>query len=400
MYISSSFTSLATRLSEPRRWMQVLLGPRQVGKTTGATSLQENLKELHGISSLFVSADEPVLHDRIWLEQQWGNARRECKSNANSSFVLIVDEIQKIDGWSETVKRLWDEDTRQKRNLKVLLLGSATLLIQQGLTESLAGRFEITRIQHWSYLEMKQAFGLSLDEWIFFGGYPGSVALRKDASRWATYIRDSLIETTVSRDILLIHKIEKPALLRRVFQLACLHSGQILSYQKMLGQLQDAGNATTIAHYLEVLEQAGLVGGISKFSGNIVRQKASSPKLQVFNMALMSALQHNNFEQTRSDPEKWGRHVESAVGAHLANQVIGTMLNLSYWNQSSKEVDFVIQRGEQILGIEVKSGQTKKSIPGKKEFLKLYPQSKFLTVGDAYDISIEEFLKSRPESFF
>jgi len=174
------------------------------------------------------------------------------------------------------------EKTRKRRRLpnSFEIFGPAPLLIARGLTESMAGRFEITRLGHWRFAEMQQAFDFTLEQFIFYGGYPGAAPLVHDEARWAAYVSDALIETTISKDVLLMAPVQKPALLRRVFDLACAYSGQILSYQKMLGQLDDAGNTTTLAHYLDLLKGAGMVGGLPKYMGQVLRQRASSPKLQ------------------------------------------------------------------------------------------------------------------------
>jgi len=207
--------------------------------------------------------------------------------------VLVLDEIQKIPGWSETVKRLWDEDSRRRVPLKVLLLGSAPLLVARGLSESLAGRFELLHLPHWSFAEMRTAFGWSVDKFIFYGGYPGAAPLVAEPTRWARYILDALVETSISRDVLLLTRVDKPALLRRLFELACRYSGQVLSYTKMLGQLQDAGNTTTLAHYLDLLAAAGMVTGLPKYAGDAARSRGSSPKLPLCQQARRVPLLRN-----------------------------------------------------------------------------------------------------------
>ncbi|MBT9169972.1 MAG: hypothetical protein DDT18_00308 [Actinobacteria bacterium] len=267
---------LIERILESRRFIQVLYGPRQVGKTT---AIKQVLKEID-LPSHYASADQPTLRNEVWLEEQWEIGRLKAKEN--KAAVLVFDEIQKVSDWSEVVKRLWDEDTFNNLPLRVILLGSSQLLIQKGLTESLAGRFELIRAGHWSFSECQDYFGWDLDTYIFYGGYPGAAPLIREPERWVRYIQDSLIETTISRDILLMTRVDKPALLRRLFYLGCEYSGQVLSYQKMLGQLQEAGNTTTLAHYLELLSGAGFVTGLGKFSGQAVRRRGSSPKLQVF----------------------------------------------------------------------------------------------------------------------
>src|ERR1043166_455764 len=296
---------LAARLAEPRRHLQVVAGARQVGKTT----LVQQVLAQAGIPVVYASADEPALRDAGWIAAQWDRARVELRGHP-AGAVLALDEVQKVTGWSETVKRLWDEDTRARLKLRGGRLGSAPLLMQRGLTESLAGRFEVLHLPHWSYAEMREAFGFSLDEYLYFGGYPGAAPLIQDPPRWRRYLLDSLIETTISRDVLLLTRVDKPALLRRLFELGCRYSGQVLSYTKMLGQLQDAGNATTLAHYLDLLGGAGMLTGIQKFAGESVRQRGSSPKLQVFNTALMSAQSSYTFKEAKADREYWGHLVE------------------------------------------------------------------------------------------
>ncbi len=283
--------------------MQVVTGPRQVGKSTLVQQVTESL----GVPVRYASADEPTLRGASWISQQWEAARLEVSTTGKGGALLVLDEIQKIPEWSETVKRLWDEDTRAKHPLKVVVLGSAPLLIARGLTESLAGRFETLHLSHWSFAEMRDAFGWTLDEYLFYGGYPGAASLIGEPTRWSRYVVDSLIETSIARDVLLLSRVDKPALLRRLFDLACHYSGQVLSYTKMLGQLQDAGNTTTLAHYLELLAGAGMVRGVPKYAGDAARRRGSSPKLQVLNTALMTATSGVSFDEAREDREFWGR---------------------------------------------------------------------------------------------
>jgi predicted AAA+ superfamily ATPase len=375
------------RLKEPRRFIQVIAGPRQVGKTTLVQAVVEELDR----AVRFVSADEPTLRSRDWLVQQWEAARLELTATGG---ILVVDEVQKVPNWPETVKRLWDEDTRARRPLQVVLLGSAPLLIAQGLTESLAGRFEVEHLRHWTFGEMRAAFGWSLDQYLFYGGYPGAAPLIGDPARWVRYINDSLIETSLSRDVLVLSRIDKPALLRRLFELACRYSGQVLSYTKMLGQLQDAGNTTTLAHYLTLLDGAGMVTGLPKFAGDVARQRGSSPKFQVYNNALLSAASGLTFDETRADRAAWGRLTESAVGAHLANAAATGDCRLAYWRERNREVDFVAWRGKRVTAIEVKSGRPPETLPGMSAFSASFkPQRTLLIGGDG--IATEEFL-ARP----
>lgn len=379
--------TLTRRLREPRRFLQVVAGPRQVGKTT----LVQQVVDALGLPATFASADAPTLQGAGWLAQQWDAARVAAKGAGKRGALLVLDEIQKISDWSEQVKRLWDEDTRRRCPLKVVLLGSAPLLIARGLTESLAGRFELLHLPHWSFGEMRDAFGFSLDQYVYYGGYPGAAPLIRKPERWARYIMDSLVETSVSRDVLLMTRVDKPALLRRLFELACRYSGQILSYTKMLGQLQDAGNSTTLAHYLDLLAGAGMVRGLPKYAGDVARQRASSPKLQVLNTALMSAQVDVDFKAARKDHALWGHLVESAVGAHLANAAAAGDCRLYYWRERGDEVDFVVEHKRKLTAIEVKSSHAPRLHAGSAAFLAAFPGARSLLVGGD-GIDLEQFL--------
>ena len=393
-YTRPSARLLAARLAESRRFIQVLTGPRQVGKTT----LVRQVLMACDIAFRYASADEPTLRGREWIEEQWDAARVLGKREATGGIILTLDEIQKIAGWSETVKRLWDEDTATGRPLKVVLLGSAPLLIQRGLAESLAGRFEVLHLPHWTFSEMRSAFGWDLDRYLFYGGYPGAAPLIAEPERWSRYIVDSLIETTISRDVLLLTRVHKPALLRRLFELGCSYSGQVLSYTKMLGQLQDAGNTTTLAHYLELLAGAGMVSGLPKFSGSTVRRRGSSPKLQVMNTALMTASSGLSLDEAQTDRPFWGRLVESAVGAHLANAQSTGACEVFYWRQGSREVDFVVRAGRSLVAMEVKSGRARQTRAGMARFSDAFkPTRKLLVGGDG--IPIKDFLERPVEQW-
>lgn len=381
---------LTRRLAEPRRFIQVVAGPRQVGKTT----LVQQALAAATRPVRYASADEPTLRGSEWIAQQWHAARLAI--SGKQGVVLVLDEIQKIPNWSEAVKRLWDEDTRARRPVRVVLLGSAPLLIARGLTESLAGRFELLHVPHWSFAEMRAAFGWSVDEYVFYGGYPGAAPLvdasSKPPQRWARYIVDSLIETSISRDVLLLTRVDKPALLRRLFELACRYSGQVLSYTKMLGQLQDAGNATTLAHYLELLAGAGMVCGLQKYAGDAARSRGSSPKLQVLNTALITAQSGLTLADAQSDHEFWGHLVESAVGGHLANAAAAGTCAVYYWRERNYEVDFIVESGRRTTAIEVKSGRAPQAHRGLTAFAAAFKPQRSLLIGGE-GISLEEFLE-------
>jgi len=394
MFERHHLQTLIKRMQEPRRFLQVIMGPRQVGKTTLVTQLAAQVK----IDYHFVSADSVAASNATWLEQQWEAARIKLAQHEAKEFLLVIDEIQKIDNWSETVKLLWDTDTRNNLNLKVILLGSSRLLLQQGLTESLAGRFESTYMGHWSFDEMQQAFGWDVNQYVWFGGYPGSATLIDDEERWKTYVTESLIETSISKDILMLTRVDKPALMKRLFELGCLYSGQILSYTKVLGQLQDAGNTTTLSHYLELLDTAGLLAGIEKYAPDVIRQRSSSPKFQVHNTALISAQRNDLFKDTLAKPDEWGRMVESAIGAHLINHSLTEKFNLHYWRERNEEVDFVIERKGKVIGLEVKSGAAG-STSGMTAFKNKFNPDKVLLIGNA-GLPWQDFLKLNPASLF
>jgi hypothetical protein len=389
------FKTILQRAQEPRNFIQVLVGPRQVGKTTLALQVAEAINKPHYV----ISADTATLQSLSWLQQQWDIARQKV-DNA-TGLLFIIDEVQKIPHWSSLIKELWDADTRNNTNISVILLGSSPWLVQQGLTESLAGRFEIIPITHWSYEEMNTIFGWSLEKYAYFGGYPGAVSLidEHDQTRWKNYINDSLIETTISRDILLMATIHKPALLRRLFHLGCTYSGQVLSYTKMLGQLLDTGNTTTLAHYLDLLSGVGLLAGLQKFSHKKLQQRSSSPKFMVFNTALMTTQTNITFIQAQQDRAFWGRLIESMIGAHLLNSIRGTQIELFYWREGDSEVDFVLKYGDQITALEVKSGSENFNKSGIALFVKRFNPDRVLLIGDK-GLPLIDFLKTPVTSLF
>jgi len=392
MYQRPFYLKIKERIGLQRKFIQVLMGPRQVGKTT----LVKQLLAQYSFPWHYASADEAT--QPLWLQQQWETIRLKLYSAKSKEALLVIDEIQKIQDWSNLVKIQWDKDNFENIPIKIILLGSSQLLLQTGLSESLAGRFEVIYLPHWSFTEMKDAFGFTLDEYIWFGGYPGPADLITDESRWKEYIRQSLIETTIMRDILLMARIDKPVLLRNLFDLACSWSGQVLSFNKILGQLKDAGNTTTLAHYLKLLEGAGMIKGLEKFSPSTIRQRASSPKFQVFNMALMSALSSGQRSEIQAQPEVYGRWVESAIGTHLLNQSLIGQMELYYWREGNSEVDFVLQKGNKTIGIEVKSGRNKLS-EGIPAFASRFNPAKILLVGRE-GIPVEEFLSMPVSDIF
>ncbi len=419
-YKRSLYKVLRKRLLETPFRIQIVSGPRQTGKTTLVNQVCNDLFSEKLIKPHFYAVDNPDRQDssnfRIggeevltppdrpdidWLSFQWNKARFSITNDHeddNKLHVLVFDEIQKIPNWSEAVKGLWDQDRRDGVNLHVVLLGSSPLLMQQGLTESLAGRFEKLTNTHWSFNEMSEAFGFTLDEYIYFGGYPGGASLIREEDRWLDYIRFSLIEPNIQKDIVAMTNIHKPALLKLLFEFGCEYSSQVYAYNNMLGQLKDAGNTTTLAHYLELLSNAGLLTGIMKFTPNKGRIRSSSPKLNVLNTALMSCFSNYTFQEALSDRTYWGRQAESAVGAHLIN-TCAKNTKIYYWRESRDEVDYILKRGEQLLAIEVKSHQKRIKTSGLNKFLTKFPSARPMLVG-SNGVSFQEFLSYNADHWF
>ena len=404
----SQVDTLCQRLAERPARLIALFGPRRTGKTTIALQALRRIDrrgrrlavdepDPSGILPPFDSASPTVSaeeqRDATWLVRNWEQARMDAERSPGG-FVLVLDEIQKIPQWSETVKGLWDADRVRGCPLHVVILGSAPLLMQSGLSESLTGRFEPIRVSHWSFAEISAAFGFDLPHYLYFGGYPEAYGLVGDEERWRDYILGAVVEPNIERDILALARVDKPALLKRLFELGAAYSGQILSFNKMIGQLDDAGNTTTLARYLDLLGTAGLVAGLPKYTGTAAGRRASSPKLNVLNTALMTAGSGYSFIEAIADRTFWGRIVESAVGAHLYNTAASNV-RVHYWRRGSHEVDFVLRRGPWLAAIEVKSGSTRRgpatAMPGIREFERQYRPRRSLLVGEG-GVPLEEFL--------
>lgn len=411
-YERAQISTLLNRLNEAPEHLIIITGPRQTGKTTLVHQALNRLDR----SSRYLAIDEPepATHpfdpeadddtfpiaeerDTKWLTREWERARVDA-DRSERGFVLTFDEIQKIPNWSETVKGLWDADRRYGRSIHVILLGSAPLLMQKGMNESLAGRYETIRLTHWSFTEMSRAFDFDLPRYVYFGGYPGAASRVHDQSRWREYIVGSLVEPNIERDILAMQRVDKPILLKRLFELGAEYSGQILSYNKMLGQLQDAGNTTTLARYLDLLSKAGLITGLLKYARGVHLRKSSSPKLNVLNSALTSAHSGYTFEEAKADRSFWGRLVESTVGAHLFNSGMPEH-RLHYWRNNGHEVDFVLERGQRLVAVEVKSGTRRANISGLEEFRKQFNVTKSILVGEG-GIPVAEFLSTPAREWF
>ena len=388
MIIRSQSNDLIMHLQEPRRTIQVVAGPRQVGKTTLVKQVLQQLST----PSRFFNADGVEPDDKDWIAARWEEVRALMHFNQYQEMVLVIDEVHKINNWSEQVKREWDADTFNDVNIKVVLLGSSRLLLKKGLTESLAGRFEILSMTHWSFQEMQEAFGWDINQYVYFGGYPGSAPYVNNEARWRKYMRESIIAPAIEKDVLQTTYIYKPALMHQLFHLGCAYSGELLSYNKMLGLLQDAGNATTLVNYLEVLGESKLLTGLPKYVMDASRKYRTIPKLQVYNNALLTALTEGvSYEKVFTDPQLWGRWVESAVGCYLLDKADELDCDLFYWREDNEEVDFVLRRADKLLAIEVKSGK-RQSNSGLSTFRQMYnPQHSLVVGGQA--LPLEDLFK-------
>lgn len=396
MYKRAQYQTIVDRLAEPRKFMQVVMGPRQIGKTTVVKQALKTLEE--EIPFISFTADNVPATQNSWISDCWATARAQMKIENLKELILVIDEIQKLKGWSEVVKKEWDEDTFNDINLKVILLGSSRVMLQKGLADSLAGRYETIKMSHWSYSEMHDAFGVSFDEYIYYGGYPGAISLIKDADRWSQYIKDSIIDATINKDILFDTTIAKPALLRQTFELGAAYSGQLVSLTKIVGSLQDAGNTTTLSSYLNALKDSGLLAGIQKFSIDNARRRASIPKFQVFNSGLRSVYSGYSYTEALRDPKVWGHFFESAVGAHIVSSALTGNYEVYYWREGDFEVDYVIKKDNKIVAIEVKSNfdTTNK---GLAEFRERFNPHASIVVGKG-GIDAAMFLGTNPAKLF
>ena len=351
LYERQHLSILKSRMAEPRRRMQIIMGPRQVGKSTLVGQYVDGIDTPYD----FFAADGVNREDTTWIPARWQEARMKMDLHGEKERILIIDEVQKIKTWSEQVKKEWDRDTREKRNLKVILSGSSRVLLQKGLDESLEGRFESLKMGYWEWHEMRDAFGFTIQQYIYFGGFPGLAPDIKDEGRWRDLMEGTIISPILTRDILEIDEIRHPALLRQVFELACIESARELSLTKMRGTM-NSGTVPTIKSYLEALDKTMLVKPLQKYSPSPVKEKNSIPKMQVYNSAFRNRYGTYTFEEAVTDSTEWGRQVESAVGAHLANRSLLDGFELLYWrNDKKEECDYVLKKGQALVAIEVKS---------------------------------------------
>lgn len=384
MYERSFVTTLSDRLRESRRFIQVVIGPRQTGKSTGVS------QALGKLSAPVVeyAFDRPRDRRSAKLEEIWGQAREMLGSSPE--VILSLDEIQKVPDWSSTVKFLWDEDTRRGNNIKVVATGSSALTLRGGMAESLKGRFEEIASTQWTLAECRDAFGYSLDDFLFFGGYPGAAALKDEPDRWFAYMHDSIIEPTITQDVLEMETVKKPALLRALFEIGAMYSAREISYRKLLGQLDDRGNTEVISHYLDLLSHAGLLSGLRKYDEKPLRPKTSSPRLLVHDTSLMTAASEEDAEALFANPAQKGHLIETAAGAYLLERSRQERFSVRWWRDRNDEVDFVITKGRKRTAIEVKGGHTRRT-KGLGAFVEKYPGTYVLIVG-AESCPLEEFL--------
>lgn len=385
-YKRAQFQEILDRINEQRSKIQVIVGPRQVGKSTLIGQVLEECT----LPFDSYSADDVTGVSADWLTQVWESQRMKMAARGESKRLLVIDEIQKIRNWSETVKAEWDRDTREKRQLMVVLLGSSRMWIEKGLTESLAGRFELIRLSHWTYTEMRDCFGWSLPQYVYFGGYPGAAQYIQNETRWRNYVKDALIEPSISKDVLMDTRIMKPQLLSQLFEIGSSYSGELLSLTKVAAQLQDAGNVTTLAGYLHLLDECGLLCGLQKYAEDEARKYNSVPRFQVHNSALRNVYADEDFSEVIEDAKLWGRYVESAIGAHLVSQTQIYDYKVFYWRDKKDEVDFVLLRRNKKVAIEVKSGR-RTTNQGLAVFSQLYHPHKALVVGSG-GLPFEDFL--------
>ncbi len=342
--------TLTARLAEPAPGrIQLLAGPRQVGKTT----LLLELAAREGVQAIYAAADAPEASLPGFLERL--AARIEDTATARGRAVLLLDEAHLLHGWAAWLKGLWDRWRRRKIPVQVVATGSSSLHLAAGSKESLAGRFERLTLAHWSARSLAEVFGIGLDDAadlvVRLGAYPGAFALRDEPPRWSAYVRDAILEPAIGRDILALAVVRRPALLRQVFGVAASSPAQIVSLQKIQGALQDGGALETIAHYLTLLEEAFLVAPLPKHATTEPRRRAAPPKLVTLSNALVAAVSAPGLDPA-TDPARFGALVENACLAHAWN----SGQRVSYWREESLEVDGVIEGSWGKWAIEVKTG--------------------------------------------
>jgi predicted AAA+ superfamily ATPase len=370
---------LTRRLAEPAPGrLQLLTGPRQVGKTTLLLELAKENEPM----TVYASCDGPEAALPGFWERLWTQAAEIARSQQKA--LLLLDEVQHVPDWAARLKAEWDRLRRHHTAIHVVATGSSALRVASGSRESLAGRFERLTLAHWTAVALRDTFSFPAaqvpDLFVRFGCYPGAVGLLGDPPRWRAYIRDAIIEPAVGRDVLAIGVIRRPALFRQVFVLCASVPAQIVSLQKLQGQLQDAGALETIAHYLSILEEAYLVTPVEKFSPRPLRRRAAPPKLVTLNNALLAALDPNGAPEASVEPEKYGRWVENACLAYAWN----AGQRIAYWREEPLEVDGIIEGSWGAWAIEVKTRPfPMEALTGLLEFCRRHPRFRPLVLTGA-----------------
>lgn len=381
---------LLKRLGEGAALPQIVIGPRQIGKTTAIGQTVGSLSG-KGFAAVLADADAMAAPPEKWVVEHWRKAH--ALAGTGKPTILAFDELQKVPGWSEIVKREFDVSQRSNAGPRprIVISGSSALLVSKGMRESMAGRFELIRFPHWGLAEERAAFAVDIETHVALGGYPRRREFLPDTGRFLDYVRDSIIESVLSKDLLLLNPVDKPVLLRRLFEFACHHPAEVVSLQKMLGQLTDKGNVTTIAHYLDLLAAAFLVTPIQKYSPEILRIRSSSPKLIVMAQALLAAVQDKKPDALARDREQYGRWVENAVGAHL----LRSGLEVFYWRDRDREIDFVARKGRAVMAVEVSVSPKKHTPDSLKRLARKIGIARSVVVGPQ-GVALESFLLRDP----
>jgi predicted AAA+ superfamily ATPase len=374
--------TLEARLNEkaPGK-IQLLTGPRQVGKTDTLLKLAKKFHE----TAIYTAADSPESALPGYWERLWQSAFEMEK--AKGVAILLIDEVQHLPDWSIRLKGEWDKVLREGLKIYLVASGSSSLHLGRGSKESLAGRIERLTITHWSAAMLKKAFKLPKNEAIIRivtrGSYPGSMVFYNDLQRWSAYIRDAIIDPAISHDIFSLTEVRRPALLKQVFALSAASPAQIVSLNKLQGQLQDKGALDTISHYLSLLEDSFLIAALDKHTAKPIRSRSAPPKLVVLNNALLAVMDQRGIPNKKNDPERFGNWVENAVLAFCWN----SGQQVSYWRDDTYEVDGVIDGPWGSFAIEVKTSSfIERDLIGLLEFTRQYPKYAPLVVCDEKDV--------------
>lgn len=361
--------------------IQLLVGPRQVGKTTLLLELEKKFKK----RAFYAALDSPESSMPGFWERFW--TRVEEAAQSGKTLVVLLDEVHGLPNWSLLLKSKWDRIVKDQLPIHIVATGSSALKLSTDSRESLAGRFERLILTHWMLSDFMKAFHLSLakavDLFIKMGAYPGAFQYISAFSRWKAYVRDAIVEPAIGRDIMALAPIRRPALLRQVFAICMAAPAQIISLQKIVGQLQDAGAIETVSYYLSLLEEAFLVAAIAKYSPRELRMRSSPPKIIVLSNALMAAMDQNDPPDAKKDPVRFGAWVENACLAKAWN----AGQKVTYWREEPFEVDAIVEGSWGKWAIEVKTGHVIPSdLRGLLELTQRYPAFRPLVLCDPSEI--------------